>query len=255
MQANCTTTYRMLTTLEVPRDASLLVHSSFKNFAKDGYLAHNILNSMLDYLKQGTLLLPTMSWRYVNANNTVFNEVSTPSNTGFLTELFRVEYATHRSLHPTHSVAGRGAKADSILGSHIKSRTPCDTHSPFMRLIQEDGWILLFGIGIDCCTIIHSAEEMIAPKTYVQNNSQNYTCIAKDGSSHTITTRPHKFLPRNYWQFQDKLAAQGRIKLFKFDNSNCLLIRAFDLYDLVVTCLKIKSDCIIATNGTRFRMM
>src|SRR5205823_3990184 len=98
----------------IPRDGVLLVHSSFKTLGREGHQPVGILQALREYLAQGTLLLPTMSWRYVKPASPVFDELQTPSNTGFLSELFRTRYATARSLHPTHSVAACGKLAEDL---------------------------------------------------------------------------------------------------------------------------------------------
>ena len=93
--------------LGIPHEGVLLVHSSFKGLARDGHDAAAVLKALVDYMEPGTLLLPTMSWRFVKPDKPWFDELQTSSNTGILTELFRTQYATARSLHPTHSIAGR----------------------------------------------------------------------------------------------------------------------------------------------------
>jgi aminoglycoside N3'-acetyltransferase len=92
---------RMLEAMGVPRDGLLLVHSAFKAFSRNGYDAGVVLRTLVDYMEPGTLLLPTMSWRYVDPANPVFDELHTPSNAGILTEMFRREYATGACTQPT----------------------------------------------------------------------------------------------------------------------------------------------------------
>ncbi|MFQ5955050.1 MAG: AAC(3) family N-acetyltransferase [Kiloniellales bacterium] len=248
---------RMLEALEVPRDATLLVHSAFKGFARDGYDADAALDALIDYMAPGTLLMPTMSWRFVKPDKPFFDELETPSNTGILTERFRRRHASRRSLHPTHSVAGRGARVDHLLGSHYLDETPCSPLSPFGLLAGDGAHVVMMGVGMDCCTLIHHVEEMIAPELYLRPPEQceSYTCRDRHGGQVTVRLRRHLFLPRDYWQFQDRLAATGRLKAFRCDNSICLGFPASAMVEVVTERLRDRPDAIIARPGQRYRMM
>lgn len=243
--------------LGIPRDGVLLVHSAFKVFAREGHDADTVVRTLVDYMEPGTLLLPTMSWRFVKPDKPFFDELQTPSNTGILTELFRTKYATRRSLHPTHSVAGRGRLVDKLLGTHHLDETPCAARSPFGLLAGYDGWVLMLGISMDCCTLIHHVEEMTAPDLYVRPPSERetYTCRDRQGREVTVSLRRHRFLPRDYWQFQDLLAAEGRFHVTMVDGIACRAFRAQDMVRVATDVLKTRPDAIIAKPGQRYRMM
>lgn len=243
--------------LELPRDGVLLVHSAFKAFAREGHAADGVVRTLVDYMAPGTLLLPTMSWRFVKPDKPLFDELQTPSNTGILTEIFRKEYASRRSLHPSHSVAGRGPLADEILGEHHLDETPCAGHSPFGLMTKRDGWILMLGISMDCCTLIHHVEEMNAPELYVRPASQRetYTCRDRHGQEAQVVLRRHLFLPRDYWQFQDLLAAQGKVRVAMVDGIACRAFRAQEMVRLASEVLRARPDAVIARPGQRYRLM
>ena len=248
---------RALERLGIPRDGILMVHSAFKTMALEGHEAGVVLATLADYMAPGTLLLPTMSWRYVKPEKPLFDELSTPSNVGVLTELFRTRYASQRSLHPTHSVAGRGNLAAALLGFHHLDETPCSSRSPFGRLATRDGWVVMLGITMDCCTLIHHVEEMVAPDLYLKPAAQRemYTCRDRRGHEVTVFLRRHLFLPRDYYQFQDMLAADGRLHITRIDNTICRAFRAADLVHLVTETLRTRPDAIIARPGQRYRLM
>lgn len=248
---------KMLVFLGIPRDGVLLVHSSFKGLARDGHDAAAVLKALVDYMEPGTLLLPTMSWRFVKPDKPLFDELQTPSNTGILTELFRTQYATARSLHPTHSIAGRGKLAEELLGSHQLSETPCSEVSPVGLLAKYDGWVLMLGISMDCCTLIHHVEEMIAPDVYVRplSERETYRCLDRQGREVQVPLRRHLFLPRDYWQFQDLLAAEGLLRVAQLDSSICRAFRAIDMVRVVTEALVRRPDAALARPGQRYRMM
>jgi len=243
--------------LGFPSDGVVLVHSAFKQFARDGYQASKVLLAIVDFMHAGTLLMPTMSWRYVNASNPVFDERDTPSNTGILTELFRTGYAEVRSLHPTHSVAGRGGLASDLVKFHHLDDTPCSVRSPFGLLPQYDGWVVMLGISMDCCTLIHYGEEIEAPELYLRPASQRetYRCRDRNGQEFQVYLRRHQFLARDYFQFQDRLAAKGLLKVARIGNSTCRAFRAIDMTQIITEVLKSAPDAILAKPGQRYRMM
>ena len=243
--------------LGIEPDSVLMVHSAFTQLSQDGYEPASILKAIVDYMYPGTLLMPTMSWRFVNALHPVFDERQTPSNTGILTELFRKQYATVRSCHPTHSVAGMGSLATKLLASHHLDDTPCSSRSPFGLHAQHNGWILMMGISIDCCTLVHAVEEAMAPEVYLKPVTQReeYLCRDRHGVERTVSLRRHQFLPRNYFQFQDELAREGTLRVTRIDNTICRAFKAGDLVRVVNERLKGLPDAIIAKPGDRYRMM
>ena len=249
--------YQVMARLGIPRDGVLMVHSSFKTLAREGHKPPAVLRALVDYMEPGTILFPTMSWRYVKPESPVFDELQTPSNTGVLTELFRTQYATARGLHPTHSVAGRGKLAEDLLGGHHFDETPCSARSPFGLLARYDAWLLMLGITMDCCTLIHHVEEMVAPDLYLkpQAERETYTCRDRKGQEITVHLRRHLFLPRDYWQFQDVLAAQGELRTARIDNCMCRAFRATDMVCVVTEALTARRDSIVARPGQRYRMM
>jgi aminoglycoside 3-N-acetyltransferase len=251
------TVVKILERIGIPRDGVLLVHSSFKALGRAGHEASAVLRVLVNYMEPGTILFPTMSWRYVKPESAMFDELQTPSNTGILTELFRTQYATTRSLHPTHSVAGRGKLAEDLLGGHHLDETPCSSRSPFGLLARYDGWILMLGVSMDCCTLIHHVEEMIAPDLYLKPRAerQTYTCRDRHGRQVIAHVRRHLFLPRDYWQFQDVLASRGELRTGRIDNAVCRAFRASDMLRVVTEVLTTRPDAIIARPGQRYRMM
>ncbi|MBY0431393.1 MAG: AAC(3) family N-acetyltransferase, partial [Rhodospirillales bacterium] len=235
----------------------LMVHSAFKGLAREGWHAEATLAALMAHMAPGTLSLPTMSWRFVKPAQPVFDAGATPSNTGFLTELFRREHASHRSSHPTHSAAAVGSLAAWLTDGHHLDDTPCSGRSPFGRLAEADGWVLLLGISMDCCTLIHHAEEVVAPGLYLRppDQAESYTCRAMDGAEYRVRLRRHLFLRRDYWQFQDGLAAAGALRVGLLDGIPWRLFRARALTELALAALRRQPDVILARPAGRYRLM
>jgi len=79
--------------------------------------------------------------------------------TGIIGETVRKQSNSLRSCHPTHSWVGIGKDARYLLDSHRNSPTPCGKDSPFFRLLERDGYVLLLGVGVNGLTNIHAVED------------------------------------------------------------------------------------------------
>lgn len=80
-------------------------------------------------------------------------------DTGIVGETVRAQPDALRSCNPTHSWVGLGKDAPFLLSGHHHSLTPCGKESPFFRLMERDGMILLLGVGVNSITNIHAVED------------------------------------------------------------------------------------------------
>ena len=115
----------------------------------------------------------------------------------------------------------------------------------------------MLGISMDCCTLIHHVEEMVAPDLYLKPRSERetYSCRDRNGREVKVHLRRHLLLPRDYWQFQDVLASRGEFRTARIDNTVCRAFRASDMVRAVTEALSVRPEAIIARPGQRYRMM
>jgi len=148
------------------------VHSSLSSF---GYVeggADAVIDALLEVVgEEGTIVMPTHS------NNLVRMELSpeekaagvlwlfkilpydpkeTPCTTGIIPETFRKRPGVVRSLHPVHSIAAIGPKAKEITSAGDRSGL-----GGWKRIYDLDGYVLLIGVGLEVCTAMHLAEDMV----------------------------------------------------------------------------------------------
>src|SRR6185437_15742021 len=123
----------LLKEARIPAEGVLFVHCSFRRFHAHGFEVDRFIEALLAERRGGTLVMPAMSWRIVTPANPVFDELATPSHVGILAERFRTRFASHRSLHPTHSVAALGRRAAALTSGHHLDNTPCSLNSPYGR--------------------------------------------------------------------------------------------------------------------------
>ena len=145
--------------------------------------------------------------------------------------------------------------AAAILGTHHIDETPCSDLSPVGRLSAVEGYVMLLGVEMDSCTLIHHAEEKIAPERYLRGEVETYTCRRRDGMEIAVRTRRHWRLPRNFWQFEDMLAERGLVRRSTIDGVSCRSFPAQDMDHLVIDALRRAPDGTIARPGQRFKMM
>lgn len=248
---------RLLESLEIPRDGVLLIHSSFKDLSRLGYYAETVIETLVDYMSTGTLLMPTMSWRSVTPDNPIFDELQTPSITGVLTEIFRTKFAERRSLHPTHSVAGRGSHLEGLLSTHHLEELPCSSRSPWGLLADYDARVMMLGVEMDSCTLVHHVEQVIAPELYMRPSEtrERYTCRDRFGIEVEMNTRRTLRLLRDFWQFEDMLLAEQKFKKQTIGNTVCRSFSARDMVRIITDTLTQQPDAIIAKPGQRCKMM
>lgn len=142
-------------------DETILIHSSMKSIGEVDGGADAVLDAWMEYFKDGLLLLPTHTWKTVNADNPVYNPQTTPSCVGLLTNMFMKRDGVIRSLHPTHSMASYGKNAAEYLAGEEYNNTPCTPGGCYDRLKDAGGKVLLVGVGHERNTYIHSVEEVL----------------------------------------------------------------------------------------------
>ena len=122
--------------------------------------AETVVRGLLEAIgPEGTLLMPALTYASVSPEQPVFDVEKTPCCVGAIPEHFRRRPGTRRSIHPTHSVCGIGPRAAYLLGEHHLDKTPCGPHSPFQRLREVKGQIVMLGCGIGPNTSMHAMEE------------------------------------------------------------------------------------------------
>jgi len=233
----------------MPTDAVLVVHSAMKGLSHQGFRAERIIEALIGYLNSGTLLMPTMTWRTVTPANPIFDELDTPSETGVLTEVFRTRYATVRSLHPTHSVAGYGTAAKTLLAKHHIGNTPVPSTSPYALMRDYHAYILLIGVGLEMCTAIHHPEEVIAPDIYVEplEKAERYELRDRFGTKIQYSLRRHKRLDRSFPKFARLLSAKGQLFAGEIGGTPWVLMKEQDLLREVFAALIERPDATLGS--------
>jgi aminoglycoside 3-N-acetyltransferase len=225
--------------MEVPSDGVLVVHSAIAPLSRRGFRAEGLIETFLDRMRNGTVVMPTMTWRTVTPQCPDWDEIETRSETGVLTEIFRTRYASRRSIHPTHSVAAHGALADLLVARHHLDDTPVSANSAYGLMRSYRSYVMMIGVGLECCTAIHLAEETVAPDVYLRplNPAEVYRCRDRHGRVHRMHARRHWHLDRDFPQFGPPLAAAGRLHKGSIGGCSYLIVSLQDLLTAVTDAL------------------
>lgn len=254
-------------------DETILIHSSMKAIGAVDGGADTVLDVWMEYFKNGLLLLPTHTWKTVNADNPVYNPYTTPSCVGLLTNMFMKRDGVIRSLHPTHSMSGYGKNAAEYLAGEEYNNTPCTPGGCYDRLKEVGGKVLLVGVGHERNTYIHSVEEVLnvpnrlsdMPMELVielqeeSNNSGKLPPYNRDDGwkKHTDNKLCRKVYVRKHYNAQQPHISEdfvklnqifldsGVVKKVKFGDADSLLCDAKGMFNVVRQVIAPDPECIV----------
>ncbi|MEH6814112.1 MAG: AAC(3) family N-acetyltransferase, partial [Motiliproteus sp.] len=116
---------------------------------------------------QGLLVMTSMP--YQNESSREFLERGgkinirrSPSKMGLLSEVFRRNKETVRSLSPTHPLLAWGTEADAFIAGHDQASSPFGPVSPFQKLLERDAKVLCIDAPFSTVTFTHFVEDRIA---------------------------------------------------------------------------------------------
>lgn len=143
--------------MDIKKSDVLLVHSSLSSMGHVDGGAEAVIDALLETVgTEGTVVMSTLTgW------TEPFDAVSSPSAVGLISEVFRQRKDAFRSLHPVHSVAAVGKYAEYITSGHNKCETGCGEGTPYCKIRDLGGKVMLLGVDMDRNTMMHSLEEEI----------------------------------------------------------------------------------------------
>ena len=228
--------------LGITHDDTLLVHSALSSF---GYVeggAETVIEALLETVKDGTVAVPTLTGSPEDGpKKPPFCDVrQTPCWTGRIPETFRKDPRAVRSLHPTHSVAAIGVHAAALTSGHEESVSPCDRHSPYYKLAEADGHILLIGVGMNNNTTMHCVEEMAEVPYHLHPYMTTSSVLDREGKALTVSNYLHSWDPphADFDTLEPLLVEGGAIRYGKIGNSTLRLISAKKLLEIGVSVLR-----------------
>lgn len=152
--------------LGIKKGDVVLVHSSFKSLGPVENGAEDVISGFLDAIgEEGTLVFPCFTQKdFATAYETW--HIDKPSDTGYLTNYFRLREGSIRSDQATHSVAACGKLAKELTKTHGHTHkrfgtmgdTPFSADSPWEKMYNLDAKVVLLGVDEMKITFRHYAE-------------------------------------------------------------------------------------------------
>ncbi|MCY0898028.1 MAG: AAC(3) family N-acetyltransferase [Firmicutes bacterium] len=241
-----------LEALGIVRGDALLVHSSFKAFGQVDGGAQTVIDALAEVLgPDGLLIMPTHTWDTVNARQPVFHVRLTPSIVGYLTEAFRHRAGARRSRHPTHSVAALGREADDFVAGHERWSTPCAKGSPYGRLVDRGGAVVLLGVDLSRMTLFHGFEEW-ADLPWLFNREEILYTVLDNGEVLTVPSRRHTNLPeyaRDFPALEPWLKRRGLIQSVQIGPATVRKVEAKPAWEALAPLLRAYPDLFLAARS------
>lgn len=236
---------------EVLRDSNISnslisIHSSYKSFGRVDGGPQIVINAFLE--ESCTLLAPTFSytymrepvelyspknnaWDYKNIDDDygenrddIFRTNSNiiDSNMGIIPKLLLNMPNRFRGDNPLDSFTAVGSRAKEL----VSNQTAIDLYSPFKRLIEEDGLIILMGISYDRMTLIHHCEKEVGRNMFIR------WALGLDGKTIPVETGGCSSGFNNMSYRLDKLATEVKV-----GQSTWKVFKAIEVYNTVKNIL------------------
>lgn len=230
---------------------TIMVHTSLSalGFVCGG--AQVVIEALLEAVgKDGTLMMPTQSWKNLDPTTGVhwqepeewwpairdnwpaYDKTITPTNTmGAVAEMFRKWPGAVRSDHPARSVAALGKHAEYLTQDHDLSDIFGET-SPVGKLYALDGYVLLIGVGYDKNTSLHLAD--VRADYPGKHTVTEHSAVLEDGNRVWKSYETLYVDGEDFTQIGEAFEAQHRVAKAPLGNSRIVLMKQRELVDFAV---------------------
>jgi len=239
--------------LGIRRGNLVALHSSLSSI---GYVeggADTVVDAFLEILgKEGTLMVPTFTYSFVGFENSkpFHSRRTPPCKTGRITEKLWLRKEALRSLHPTHSVVAIGKEAKYLILHHEKV-SALGENSPFHKLAQKGGYILLLGVDHTSNSIIHTAESL-ARVPYLdipfKNWGKEVRILENDGKERREVLKEFPGCSKGFNKVESILRRERIIVDGKIGKAKTQLIKAEELLKVLVPILKDNPGFLLCDN-------
>lgn len=132
----------------------VLVHAALSPLGQFEPDIDVIIEALLDAVgPDGTVIMMTDTRSFSKTGQFSADQ---PSETGLLTEKFRLMPGVKRSVVPMVSFCAMGPRTDEYTQAY---HSHLDDTATITRLLENDGKIMMLGIGYEKCTLYHLSEE------------------------------------------------------------------------------------------------
>ena len=228
---------------------TLLVHSAL---SKMGYIKGGpttVVDVLFDAVgEEGHVLMPNSpnaeyQLEYIR-NLSVFDVQNDKSKLGAITETFRNHPEALRSCHPTEPVSCIGPNAAYFIQDHFGEITPYTSKSPFYRVAEKGGKILMIGVTLDNAgTNLHTLEDAIEDFKYPIYYPELFHVDVKfpDGTIKSMQTKVHDPVWSKKRHCDDLIPLfeeHGVLEHVQIGNAKTLLLDAKKMLETMISLYK-----------------
>ncbi len=238
---------QLLDGLNIKHTDKVTIHCSLKSIGEIENGADGLIDAFCDYLTDGILIIPTHTWDEVTRQNPFYDVKKSVPCIGTLAKVAAFRKDGVRSLHPTHSVAAFGKNAADFVKGEELCGSPAPVTSCLSRLYEENGKILLVGVGHNRNTYLHAVDERLNIPNRL--NPESFTISIKDYNGKILQSPPFrthfsKGLPccsEYYPNYKKVLEYSGAVTYSKLGNATVYCCDARKTTDTVAELWK-KAD-------------
>ena len=230
-----------LKTLGLTKGDKVMVHGALSSFGTVNGGADTVIDALLAIVgSTGTVLMPTFG-----NSDKVFDARKSETNLGIIAQTFWRRKNAFRSRHPVASVAAIGNDAEYFVECQENAATAHGKDTPYMKLVEQGGKVLLLGVDIDRMTLLHSIETE-AKLPYLRPITKSF--VDANGKTRTKTwpyfPGPHRdFIGSQLW-----LRSKGLVKETVIGNCQAKLFDAAALFEALRERLQNEPEIFISDN-------
>ena len=204
----------------------ILMHSALSSIGKVEGGADTVIDAVLEAVgESGTFAVSTMAF------NHPFDAENDRSTVGIISETHRLRKNSIRSLRPVHCINAIGAQAEELTRDHDKCETNCGYGSPYLKLKEMGGKIIMLGVDMNRNTTLHAIED-IMDSVYLENRVIPAPKYVENYEGKTMEM--NKFCPghRDFLSFTPVLRREGALIETCVGNAAAKIIDAKKMFEL-----------------------
>lgn len=216
---------------------AVMVHSSMKAIGEVDGGADTVVDTFMEYFSEGLFMTPTHTWKQMNEKYCRFDPDREPACVGIIPNLFMEREQVFRSLHPTHSIAAYGPKAEEYVKGEENLSTPCDPKGCWGRLLDINAKVLLIGVTHARNTFIHAVEEMLDVPQRLTEEPVAFEVRLPDNSWKKVKMYRHynpatDHISESFDILMEGYFETGAAKRVTFGDADCILCDCRKIYEV-----------------------
>lgn len=229
----------------------VFVHASLKRFGHVEGGEETVVQALLETVgPAGTVAMPGFTFQLNIVPEPVFDVLHTPCWTGRIYEQFRLNHAAYRSHHCTHSVCAVGARAAELTETH--SVQPCGAESPFVKLAEWQGKIILLGVSHNSNTTFHAVEEREKLSYMEFRELPGATIVDELGEHRPLPTQIHAPTRRyDFNRMDEPLRREGIQRQGYIGDSLVRVIAAGEMLEYTAQAVRQDAEALLMTGTER----